>query len=269
MPESLGALLKYGYQSLFLLLFLEAVGLPFPGSLVLLSAGAAAATGVLNPQMTFAVALSAMLLGDTLLYLVGRFSGWYLLGLLCRFSLNPETCIWRSAESFYKRGRKALLFAKFIPGINTMAPPLAGSMNMKAPTFLLFDFGGALLYTSAFWIPGFLFSELLKNIAQGIQTIGTFLSWVVVGGMVAYIGYRVRIAWRYKKQGVPPQVDVKTVSNLLASVAGNVIVADVRSHGYYDSGSIRIRGSIRLEPNGLGETFHELPTDKKIFLYCT
>ena len=129
--ESLATILKYGYQSLFVLLFLEAIGLPVPGAIVLLAAGAAAATGVLHPGISILVALSAMLLGDSLLFLVGRYTGWALLGFLCRVSLNPETCILRAAESFYKRGRTALLFAKFIPGINTMAPPLAGSMNMR------------------------------------------------------------------------------------------------------------------------------------------
>jgi len=49
------------------------------------------------------------------------------LGLLCRLSANPETCILRSAEYFYRRGKQTLLFAKFIPGINTMSPPLAAA----------------------------------------------------------------------------------------------------------------------------------------------
>jgi membrane protein DedA with SNARE-associated domain len=269
MPESLSTLLKYGYQSLFVLLFLEAVGFPVPGALVLLSAGAAAAIGSLDAVRVFSVAVIAMLAGDTLLYVVGRFTGWYFLGLLCRFSLNPETCILRSAESFYKRGKRALVFAKFIPGINTMAPPLAGSMNMKAPTFLTYDFFGAVLYIAAFWVPGFLFSELLKNIAQGIQTFGTVLEWLVVIAIVGYVVYRLQIAWRYKKLGVAPHVDVITVSKLLETDAGSIVVADVRSHGYYDSGTVRIKGSIRIEPNGLAETYHKLPTDKKIFLYCT
>lgn len=55
------------------------------------------------------------------------------------FSLNPESCILRSADSFYRRGRVLLVFAKFLPGINTMAPPLAGSMNMRVRQFLLLD----------------------------------------------------------------------------------------------------------------------------------
>ena len=77
-----------------------------------------------------------MLLGDSLLYVLGSRMGWGLLGFLCKVSATPETCILRSAESFYKRGRATLLIAKFIPGVNTMAPPLAGSMKMPFVQFL-------------------------------------------------------------------------------------------------------------------------------------
>ena len=169
MPESLAALLKYGYQSLAALLFMEAIGLPVPGAIVLLAAGAACATGAMRPGIAVVVAFSAMLTGDILLFTLGRVTGWALLGFLCRLSLNPETCVLRAAESFHKRGRTALLFTKFIPGINTMAAPLSGSMNMRPEVFVGFDFGGACLYIFAFAVPGYLFSEFLKSIVRGVQ----------------------------------------------------------------------------------------------------
>src|SRR4029078_13509546 len=92
--------------------------------------------GLLRLPTLLLLAVSAMLIGDSLLFVLGRYMGWGLLGFLCKLSVNPETCILRSAESFYKRGKATLLFAKFIPGINTMAPPLAGSMKMPLDTFL-------------------------------------------------------------------------------------------------------------------------------------
>ena len=133
------AMAKYGYEGLFLVLFLEAIGIPIPGALALLIAGAACASGNMRLIIALPVSIAAMLAGDTLLYVVGRKTGWHLLGFLCRISVNPETCILRSAESFYRRGRTTLVVAKFIPGINTMAPPLAGSMNMKLLQFLQLD----------------------------------------------------------------------------------------------------------------------------------
>ena len=114
-----------------------------PAALVLLIAGGAAAHGFLQIPNAFGAALFAMLAGDTLMFLLGRYTGWWLLGMLCRISLNPESCILRSADSFYRRGRMLLVIAKFIPGINTLAPPLAGSMNMRLAPFLRLDSAGA------------------------------------------------------------------------------------------------------------------------------
>ena len=95
-------------------------------------------------------------LGDIAQFWLGRYSGWGLLGFLCRLSLNPETCILHSAESFYKRGKMTLLIAKFIPGVNTMAAPLAGSMKMRFGQFLQLDFGGSLLYAATYLLVGYL-----------------------------------------------------------------------------------------------------------------
>src|ERR1700692_4949413 len=145
MNPLLTAVSHHGYLLVFLIVFAEAAGLPAPAALALVAGGAAAAATILIPGLVLAVALCAMMLGDSLLFVLGRYTGWALLGFLCRLSLNPETCILRSAESFYKRGRVALVFAKFIPGVNSIAPPLAGSMKMKPMQFLQFDFiGGSL-----------------------------------------------------------------------------------------------------------------------------
>ena len=132
--DDLSALIaRHGYSLLGMIAFLEAVGFPMPAALALLAAGAACAYGKLNPFVAIGVSVVAILLGDSILFLVGRYTGWGLLGLLCRLSVNPESCILRSAESFYRRGKMTLVLAKFIPGINTMAPPLAGKPRDRGP----------------------------------------------------------------------------------------------------------------------------------------
>src|SRR5476651_1867877 len=156
------ALAHHGYSILAAAVFLEAIGLPVPAALALLIAGAAAAHGLLQLPYALGAALLAMLAGDTLMFLLGRYTGWWLLGALCRISLNPESCILRSADSFYRRGRQLLLVAKFIPGINTMAPPLARSMNMRYTQFLPLDLAGAALYLGAYFAVGFVFSGALE-----------------------------------------------------------------------------------------------------------
>src|ERR671938_193190 len=96
---------KHGYVLVGATVFAEAIGLPVPAAIALVAAGAAAASGTLSTPALVLVSLIAMLVGDLLLFLLGRYTGWGLLGFLCKVSVNPETCILRSAESFYRRGK--------------------------------------------------------------------------------------------------------------------------------------------------------------------
>lgn len=259
---------QHGYSILCVIVFLEAIGLPVPAALGLLIAGGAAARGTLAPAECLAFALSAILLGDTLMYLLGKYTGWWLLGMLCRVSLNPEACVLKSADSFYKRGRVLLVVAKFVPGINTMAPPLSGSMNLPPLQFLGLDFIGAALYTSVWFGCGFLFSGVLTTITRGYSAFGNVVSWVIGAGVVLWIGYRIYL-WAGARKQRP--VRMMTASKL-AELAGNAVVLDVRSHGYYEKNTQRIHGSARLEPNALSEQAAGLAAmdeDKEIVLYCT
>src|SRR6267142_3629900 len=157
MDQFLSLFTRHGYAVLATVVFLEAIGLPVPAAVALLAAGAACALHAMNPWIAVLAAVGATVVGDTIMFFVGGVSGWALLGFLCRVSMNPETCILRSAESFYKRGRTTLLIAKFVPGVNTMAPPLAGSMKMHYGQFVWFDLAGAAFYAIAYSTVGFLF----------------------------------------------------------------------------------------------------------------
>src|ERR1700747_1033708 len=117
---------RHGYALTFAVLLAETVGLPFPASIALVAAGAAIASHTLSATRVLLAAMIALILGDIWQFWLGRYTGWALLGFLCRLSMNPETCMLRSAESFYKRGKVTLIVAKFIPGVNTMAAPLSG-----------------------------------------------------------------------------------------------------------------------------------------------
>jgi membrane protein DedA with SNARE-associated domain len=260
----------HGYLVVFLVVLAEAIDLPFPAAVALVAGGAAAAAHSLRLPFVLAVAISAMLLGDSLMFILGRYMGWALLGLLCKISINPETCILRSAESFYKRGKTTLVIAKFIPGVNTMAPPLAGSMKMHYAQFLWLDLTGALLYVSAYVILGYYFRDFVASITRGFHTAGHVVLIVVLSALAAYFGYR---SWLYRKNRVfqvVPRVQVVELARRLASdQAANVQLVDVRSHGYYDSGAMRIKGSIRIEPNNLSEELKNFRKDKDIYVYCT
>jgi len=260
------ALAQHGYSILAAIIFLQAIGLPVPAAVALLIAGGAVADGVLHAQYAVGAALFAMLVGDTLMFLLGRYTGWWLLGLLCRISLNPEACILRSADSFYRRGRKLLVIAKFIPGINTMAPPLAGSMNMRLAAFLRLDLAGAVLYIGSYFTVGFLFSGALEVVTRGYDSAGRILGWVVIALVVAYLLFRI---WLWAKGRVLSTVSFTTAAEAAREMGRGTLVFDVRSHGYFDPKATRIQGSRRLDPNALHQSDAELPAEGIVFVYCT
>jgi membrane protein DedA with SNARE-associated domain len=270
MTDLLSLLSHHGYLILAMVCFAEAVGLPLPAALAILTAGAVAAYGNLHFYYVLCVGVFAMIMGDLVLYFLGRVSGWTLLGFLCRLSANPETCILRSAEYFYRRGKQTLLFAKFIPGINTMSPPLAGSMRMGLGDFLTFDSAGAALYVGAYSVAGYIFSDALRAITRGLRSAG-FAAEVIFGvGVAGYVIYRIWVYRKYRLLDVIPRIPAEELAKRFATEAAqNMLIADVRSHGYYDADSERIAGSIRIEPNNLVEEIKNLPKDREIYLYCT
>jgi membrane protein DedA with SNARE-associated domain len=261
---------RHGYALVFSLLLAEAIGLPFPAAIALVASGAAVAAHTLWGPFVLGIAVTALLLGDTVQFWLGRYMGWLLLGFLCRVSINPETCILRSAESFYKRGKATLVIAKFIPGVNTMAAPLAGSMRMRFWQFLRLDFLGAMVYSVAYLVVGYLSRDFLAAILRGFHAAGRAMEGVVVATLVVYAAYRTVQYRKYRMYRVVPRVQVQELAARLASEeAGRVLIVDVRSHGYYDPGAARIKNSIRIEPNNLEEELKHLSKDKDIYLYCT
>jgi membrane protein DedA with SNARE-associated domain len=261
---------RHGYALIFGLLLAEAVGLPFPAAIALVAAGAASGAHALWAPYALVVALVALLLGDSVQFFLGRYMGWALLGFLCRVSINPETCILRSAESFYKRGKITLVIAKFIPGINTMAAPLAGSMKMRFSQFLQLDLAGAFVYSSAYLALGYLSRDFLAAILRGFRAAGRALEIVLLAAIAGYAIYRIVQYSKHRMYRVVPRVQVQELAARLSSEQRDkVLVVDVRSHGYYDADAARIKDSIRIEPNNLDEEIKNLPKDKDIYLYCT
>jgi hypothetical protein len=122
----------------------------------------------------------------------------------------------------------------------------------------------------AYTIAGYLFSDALRAITRGLRSAGFAAEVISSTGLVVYIAYRIWIYRKYRLLDVIPRVHAEELAKRLASDAAvNMLIADVRSHGYYDEDSERIAGSIRIEPNNLIEEIKNLPKDREIYLYCT
>lgn len=271
----LDVIAHHGYAVTSLALFVTCCGIPLPVSVVLLTAGAAAHGGSLNLGLVLLCAAGSALAGDTLLYMGGRYTGWWLLGVICKFSLNPETCIFGSAKSFYERGPKTLLFAKFVPGLATVAAPLAGSLNMRLRRFLMLDGCGVSIYTGCWVLTGFVCAPFLRVVVRGVERVGHITAAILVGALVLYLVWLVVSSLRDTHFS---EIEKVPVTELLQRVRRGdadklLIIADVRSHGYYDPGTQRIKNSIRVEPSRLKEELAALRAfmqpECEIYLYCS
>jgi membrane protein DedA with SNARE-associated domain len=270
MNDLLSLLARHGYLALAVVVGLGACGLPLPVIAAVIAAGVASARHVMRPEIVLLVTLAALTAGDLFLYLLGRAMGWFLVGILCRVSQTPEECILRSAESFSRRGGVALIVAKFIPAVGTLACPLAGSMKMRPAVFLQFDVIGSFLYVCFYGGLGYWLGDLATVALQRARPIATLLCWVVAGAALVYVVYRMYCFWKQRQLPEVPRITVEDLATRLAAAPpGSVSILDVRSHGYYDPDARRIKGSVRMEPNNLLANLNRLSREVEHYLYCT
>src|SRR5213078_2244788 len=190
MNETLEFLVRHGAAVLFAAVFIEQMGVPLPATPWLVAAGALAGTGRMSGIVAFSAATFGSLVADLIWFYLGRHYGNRVLKLLCRISLEPVSCVRRTQNVFTRYGMRGVVAAKFIPGLSTLAPPLAGSSGVSAPRFFFFDGLGSLLYSACFILLGVLFSHQLEQVIAALASLGSGALGVVVGLAALYIGYK-------------------------------------------------------------------------------
>src|SRR5256712_10764217 len=190
MHRTLESLLHRGYVLLLGCVFAEQVGLPIPSMPLLLAAGALAGTGHLIFFASLFYVILAAVTADSIWYQLGRRKGIRILQLLCKISLEPDSCVRRTEGFFSTQGARSLLLAKFLPGLSTVAPPLAGIFHMRSRRFLLFDALGSLLWAGTFLGLGYLFSGQIERVAEHLASLGGWLLVLLLGVLAAYITYK-------------------------------------------------------------------------------
>src|SRR5580700_9720105 len=192
MTDTLQFVVQYGYALLFAWVLAEQGGLPIPATPLLLAAGALAGRGRMSFPLVVLSATAACMAADVFWYFFGKRRGAVVLNLLCRIALEPDSCVRRTETRFSKLGARTLLICKFVPGLNTAAPALAGMLNAPFSRFMVFELLGALLWTTAYSVVGFLFSKQLDRIAADAHLLGSGFLIVFAISVVIYVLYR----WR-------------------------------------------------------------------------
>lgn len=269
MPANINQfLITYGVPLVFGAVFVEQMGLPLPSLPWLLAAGALSAAGKFNFLFGVVVTVLACLAADAFWFYLGRHRGHQVLALLCRISLEPDSCVRRTQNVFTKYGLRGVLVAKFLPGMNTVAPPLAGMSGMGAGRFLFVDGVGALLYASCILGFGYFFSHQIDQIAAAFARIGGSALSLIIGLAALYIAYKF---WQRRRLLHELRMARITVTELRQKLeAGEApLILDLRSTAALEQDPTLIQGAIHFSLDEFEKGQMEFPRDRDIVVYCS
>jgi membrane protein DedA with SNARE-associated domain/rhodanese-related sulfurtransferase len=259
---------QYGLALVFANVLLEQVGLPIPAVPTLIVAGALAAEGELSPLAIFGVAFAGCMIGDALWYVTGRRYGRRVMTLLCRVSLSPDSCVRRTEFRFERWGKLTLVVSKFIPGLSTVAPPLAGAMRLGWPSFLLLNGLGAVIWAGAAIAAGMAFhteiNEFIVHL-EGLGALAAGATGVLLGGYIALKWWERR---RFYNMLRIARIGVDDLRALMDGGKRPVVV-DVRSPGNRGLDPRFIPGALAMDIAEVDRRLEQLPADREIVFYCT
>jgi membrane protein DedA with SNARE-associated domain/rhodanese-related sulfurtransferase len=261
-------LISHGVPLVFGAVLVEQMGLPLPAMPWLLAAGALSATGHLSFLLSLEASVVACLVADSLWFYLGRHRGSQVLGLLCRMSLEPDACIRRTMDVYARYGMKGVVFAKFLPGMGTLAPPLAGMSGARTGRFLLFDALGSLVYCGSLLSLGFLFKNQLARIGAALAGIGGSALILLAALAATYIVIKY---WRRQRLLRELRMARITVGELrLKQDAGEKpVILDLRSDVELASDPSIISGAVHVGLNDIDTWHHGFPHDQDIILCCS
>ncbi len=268
MEEMIGLLAEYGLLLVFANVLLTQAGLPVPAVPMLVVAGALAAQGQFGFVTLLLVAMTAALAGDVPWYFAGRRYGHRVLRTLCRIAIEPDTCVKQTENIFDRWGPSSLLVSKYIPGFATVAPPLAGAMQLGLRPFLLYSAAGALLWAALPVALGAAFhTEVEWALAKFSDLGGGAL--LVLGGIAAvYVAIKSVQRYLFLRMLRAARVSVTELRALLQGVMPPVVI-DVRSASVRKLDPRRIPGAIAVNLEEAAAALPGLPPDRDVVVYCS
>lgn len=260
-------LLRHGYLLLFLASLVEQLGVPLPSTPLLVAAGALARTGGMSAAGCIALAVLASMLGHLVWYEAGRRRGASVLRLVCRISIEPDSCVRRTEDLFSKHGARSLVAAPFIPGLGMVAPPLAGMAGMGVLRFLFFDALGALLWAVAFVALGYAAGPELKEWLEPLARLGGALIGLLVAALALWVLWKLLQRNAHFRALRMPRISPVELKALF-DAGGGVTVIDLRGPIDVQANPAVIPGALVMAFEELEKRRDELPREQEIILYC-
>jgi len=273
MPIAIEFFVGHAYAILFLWVLTEQLGFPVPSIPLLLTAGTLSATHRVSASSALLAVVAACLVSDSSWYLLGRRYGGRVIRLLCKMSLEATTCVAKTEGYFTRRGAITLLFAKFVPGLSTVAAPIAGQTRMPYARFLLYDLSGTLIWSLSFIFAGRFFGDVAKR-SQGF--FGFLSHFAVVVFLLMVVGFFV---WRVVKQRrfmakvrelrIDPAEVMAMLDQAEKDAAEHPYIVDLRHPLDYLPDPRILPGAVRIGPSEIARCAADIPRDRDIILYCT
>ena len=265
--DSLQFFEQYGVVLLPALTVAEQLGVPLPAVPALLAVGALAAQGRISiPLVLGAISVAALAI-DFAWYELGRRRGARVLGRLCQFSLEPDSCLRRAESIFARHGARSMLVAKFVPGLTTVMPPLAGVFAVSRVRFALYDLAGVLLWAGTWLALGYFFSDAIGLISARATALGRMLGLVIVTALAGYIlvkyGRRHLFLRKLRTAGVSPQALKRRLD-----AGEDVTIIDLRTPLDVAATPYAIPGSRWLAADAIDEHEAEFLRSREVVLYC-
>ena len=259
---------RHGTPLVWLNVFLEQIGLPIPAVPTLIIAGALSRDGKMSSTAIIAGSVIASIAADWVWFILGRRLGYRVLATLCRISLSPDSCVRDTEARFERFGMPSLLFAKFVPGFSTVAPPLAGATNHSAIEFLIYDAIGALLWAGASVATGRVFHNAIDRVLKQLDNLGSWAVVVVVCLLVLVIA----VKW-WKRYEFLQRLRLARISpkELLELVEGKLdpLIIDVRTTTARRRDPRHIPRALVIPTELIPERLADIARDREIVLYCT
>jgi membrane protein DedA with SNARE-associated domain len=267
LEQVLPYLIQHGYTVLFFWVLAETMGLPIPSGPLLITVGALAGVGKMDLLLSIGLGASAALLSDIFWYLLGFYRGRRVLSLLCRISLEPDSCVRRTENIFARYGARSLLIIKFVPGLSAVSTPLAGIIHMGLIRFFFFDILGIFIWIGAYAIFGYIVGEELESALAYSRGLGQTLFVLVAGGLTMYILWKYIVRRRLLRELSIARITPEELKVKLDS-GEPVLIIDVRHSLDFEVDPYVIPGAHRI-PFEQTEFQVDVSGDREIVVYCT
>jgi membrane protein DedA with SNARE-associated domain/rhodanese-related sulfurtransferase len=267
MQQALDFLLHHIEMVVFLAVLAEQIGLPIPAIPVLLAAGAVAGDGQAYMTVLTSLSVTACLLGDMLWFELGRHRGRQALSLLCRISLEPDACVRKTETFFTRHGLRALILAKFIPGLSTLAPALAGLFKVTIGRFFLYNGLGALLWSLSFLLLGYVLSDQISWLGEQAARFGKTAATILAVVLVGYVLYKYVHRQKLLRELRVARITPAELKQFMDDGHPSVVV-DLRDALDHVADPYTIPGALQISPEQLEQRHQDIPRDRDVILFC-